>query len=556
MSIKLVIKSLIFLLLATPVFSQVTMRDTIVSWNHFDYSMNENYGLASFSSSNIVTTQFNGIVLENELVKLCLIPEFGGRIISYVYKPTNKEQLYQNPIGVPYEINNNIFYHDWLMVFGGIFPTFPEPEHGKYWNVPWNYAVKETSSEKTTISMWLKDDRSNPNRPGQYNNGITGITCYFDVSLTANRASFDVDVSLENDNSQSTYEYWTCITFAPGSEIGNTYTPSNSEMIVPIEEYAIAWNLGDWMSSLDETVAGSSEIRKYDKLSHLSNWEDMGIAYAHPSMDADFYGVINHENENGLFRLTNDQSKTPGLKFWTWGDERGLSADPTDFNTSARPYIELWSGTPIQFFWGAEMDANEKLSWTETYFPTVGLENVSFLDKNIAFYTHLDQNNVNISAFNPTEAGLETEVIISDETGYVIQRDLLSIPIDDNSHFSKEVSIQNIESFADYEVVVKLLNGLDELYSVELKSLSDPENPLSASIADEPTISIDHTRAINFSFTQKMKRTLLLYNLNGQLINSKEINSTTATLPYPTKGIFMVLVVSETQSWVKKIQIN
>ncbi len=23
------------------------------------------------------------------------------------------------------------FYYDWLMVYGGIFPTFPDPEHGR-----------------------------------------------------------------------------------------------------------------------------------------------------------------------------------------------------------------------------------------------------------------------------------------------------------------------------------------------------------------------------------------------------------------------------------------
>ncbi len=53
------------------------------------------------------------------------------RIISMIYKPTGHEQLYQNPVGTPYGPRWDAFYYDWLMVWGGIFPTFPEAEHGK-----------------------------------------------------------------------------------------------------------------------------------------------------------------------------------------------------------------------------------------------------------------------------------------------------------------------------------------------------------------------------------------------------------------------------------------
>ncbi|MDX1629209.1 MAG: DUF5107 domain-containing protein, partial [Fulvivirga sp.] len=77
-------------------YSQVVLRDTTIQWQHFDYQMNEYYSLTSYSDTEVVTTSFQGLVLENEWVKLCLIPEFGGRVISFIYKPTGKEQLYQN----------------------------------------------------------------------------------------------------------------------------------------------------------------------------------------------------------------------------------------------------------------------------------------------------------------------------------------------------------------------------------------------------------------------------------------------------------------------------
>ena len=51
-----------------------------------------------------------------------LLPEFGGRILSIIYKPTGHEQLYRTEVGVPYGMGGGNFYYDWLMVYGGIFP--------------------------------------------------------------------------------------------------------------------------------------------------------------------------------------------------------------------------------------------------------------------------------------------------------------------------------------------------------------------------------------------------------------------------------------------------
>ena len=80
------------------------------------------------------------------------MPEFGGRILSIIYKPTGHEQLYRTDVGVPYGIGAGNFYYDWLMVYGGIFPTFPGPEHGKTWLKPWDFkVVKEDAGEVTVI---------------------------------------------------------------------------------------------------------------------------------------------------------------------------------------------------------------------------------------------------------------------------------------------------------------------------------------------------------------------------------------------------------------------
>ena len=65
-------------------------------------------------------------MLENRYLKVTLVPEFGGRILSVIYKPTGHEQLYRT--GCRRALRDRragTFHSDWLMVYGGIFPTLP-----------------------------------------------------------------------------------------------------------------------------------------------------------------------------------------------------------------------------------------------------------------------------------------------------------------------------------------------------------------------------------------------------------------------------------------------
>ena len=80
-------------------------------------------------------------MLENRYLKVTLLPEFGGRILSIIYKPTGHEELYRTQVGVPYGMKAGNFYYDWMMVLGGIFPTFPTPEHGKTWLKRWDFRI-------------------------------------------------------------------------------------------------------------------------------------------------------------------------------------------------------------------------------------------------------------------------------------------------------------------------------------------------------------------------------------------------------------------------------
>jgi hypothetical protein len=553
----------IFLLLSIYIFpgdanAQVTHRDTVVSWQHFDYTLNADYGMGSYSTSNIVSTTFNGIVLENEYVRLVVIPEFGARIISFVYKPTGHEQLYQNPVGTPYGMGAGNFYYDWLMVYGGIFPTFPEPEHGKSWLMPWQWELIETTDERVSLQMSLQDVTEFPAHPWKFNNGVTEVLCTSTVTLEKGETSFDFHHTIENTrNTQVAFEYWTCTTLAPGSESGNTFTPENSEIIVPIDYVYLKDDWWSWMGNAEVRVPSmGSHVFEYDNLAWFYNWDDMGIAYAHPRLEGDYYGIINHENSEGIFRYS-DNDITPGMKFWTWGAEQSFSADPYNFYDNARPYIELWSGFSGQFFEDATLSPNEIVSWTETYIPTVDISSIQNVTANGA---------INLEAIPEDDKKILTDIFMTlpdslFELNISLNGDLY-IPLLESQFYADAQEGNHFEVFTShydipdgsYILTAEVSKGDQIVLSSEIPVVF----PLSgAGISNEGMNGIKVLRlshnVVALEFQNPGQRRLEVYDINGRLLQQQEFAGTQTTVTLHNHGIHLFRIIEENHSTVIKV---
>lgn len=395
----------------------VTLTESTISWSTVKYTTDAQNGFidGSLDKRTIVERTFKAYVLENRYLKATLVPEFGGRIVSLIYKPTGREQLYRTQVGVPYGMEAGNFYYDWLMVYGGIFPTFPDAEHGRAWLKPWDFKVVKEGVDDVTVSMSAKDDAAYPAAPAQFHKGATGIEATYFVTLKAGRAALETRVVLKNPNDSAVdYEYWTCTTLAPGSDPNHPKTTSGAEIIAPIEAYTTpGWskNLSDGDESLG---AGRS---RFEKLRWFRNWPTMGIAYAAPDMQGrNFWGVINHDNEAGIFRIA-DNTITRGLKMWTWGFPSFTNqADSRKEPNEAQPYVELWAGVSDQFFHRATLPARGELSIAETYSPTIGLSNVTHANENILINVSSTASRVDLQFFSIEPAPLRVTLKRGDAT--------------------------------------------------------------------------------------------------------------------------------------------
>jgi len=378
----------------------VTLTEQTISWSTVKYATDAQNGFVngSFDKTTIVDRTFKSYVLENRYLKVTLVPEFGGRILSMVYKPTGREQLYRTEVGVPFGMNAGNFYYDWLIVYGGIFPTFPDPEHGRAWSKPWDFKVVKESAGEVTVSMSFKDDVAYPAAPGRFFKGATGIEATYYVTLKADRAALDARVVLKNPQAKAVdYEYWTCTTLAPGSDPNQPKTTGGAEIIAPIEAYTTPRYWAHLAEGDERTAAG----HRFEKLRFFKNWPSMGIAYAEPDMQGgNFWGVINHDNEEGIIRIA-DNNVTRGLKMWTWGfpsfsEETDARKEPTE----ARPYVELWAGVSDQFFHPVQLPAHGEVSIPEIYSPTVGMSNVTAANENILINFSATASAANLQFFS------------------------------------------------------------------------------------------------------------------------------------------------------------
>ncbi|HSG79182.1 MAG TPA: DUF5107 domain-containing protein [Acidimicrobiia bacterium] len=403
----------------------VLLRRSQVTWETYAFELSPFNTIVPGSYDGVTRTThtFDTWILENEHLEVTLVPEYGGRILSIVSKSTGHEQLYRNPLGVPYQIDTGVFYFNWLMVYGGIFPTFPEPEHGKTWFLPWDFEVLEESDDAVTVAMSFVDDKLYPFVPKQYRSRASGLEVTFTITLRAGRAALDTSVVIRNPTDDVvSFEYWTNATLAPGSDPADPKVTRDAEIVAPVDSITIP---AFWSEiAAVEQQAGADDVYRFDRLRRFENWVDRGIAYAWPDMrGTTFWGVVDQGTGEGIFRI-GDGSVTPGLKIWTWGHPQTDGLDPFAAPNEARPYIELWAGLTREFFERTEIGPGREIRIDAVYAPTVGLSAVTHATEDVLVDLRADDGAVHATVFG-LMPGAEMSAVLTADGVVVAEEELV-----------------------------------------------------------------------------------------------------------------------------------
>lgn len=336
-------------------------------------------------SGQPIETVYETTVLENAYLRVTILPSWGGRVLSIVHKPTNRELLYQNPIGTPYLMKQGIFYYDYLVIMGGIFPSFPEPEHGRYWNQPYEFEVVSEKPEAITVRMSRKDDKDvAAGVPSKYNVGRTDVLVQLEVTLRAGSAALELNTKLTNTRTTpvQNFEYWTVTTLAPGSKPGETKIPLETRILAKMDKVRLLTSDWDWFKTAETNV--ESDVYQFKNLASFKNWTEEGTAFANPQYSANWSGLANDTNGTNILRVS-ENKLTPGLKLWTFGVP-SLTADISKSDVWLRPAIEMWHGVTPEFWKRGTLAAGEVRTWTDRYFATLGLPDITAASEQGAMY--------------------------------------------------------------------------------------------------------------------------------------------------------------------------
>lgn len=110
-----------------------------------------------------VYRDMKAVQIENEILKVVVLPQRGANISSIVYKPTGREWMWNNPN--PYKLPPYAasFVEYDISGFDDMFPTvgpcrYPDgawkriemPDHGEVWALPWDYKI-----DKNSVKFWV-----------------------------------------------------------------------------------------------------------------------------------------------------------------------------------------------------------------------------------------------------------------------------------------------------------------------------------------------------------------------------------------------------------------
>jgi Tfp pilus assembly protein PilF len=308
--------------------------------------------------------RYESLTLENEYLRVVILPELGGRIWSARDKIANREIFYYTNVIKPTGYNQR---GGWpvgnLEVYG------PYDAHMLTWpGEPWPWGVEHLSDGGATITLSHIDHF--------FRNKLS-----MSVTLRPGRALIELKLYLRNDNPLANrYLLWTNAGIA---------ATDGTRFIYPMTR-----TIGHDSSELSTWPV----VRDVD-LSWYKNNQNMLGVFGLDLYD-DFIAAYDYHADYGTICYTNRQLAR-GVKTWTWGTGEAARRQMESYTDRDGPYIEVQSG---RFVWDGNyefIEPGKSDGWTEYWYGVGGLGGLTTANRDLAIFFD-EQNEVVILAARAT----------------------------------------------------------------------------------------------------------------------------------------------------------
>ena len=213
------------------------------------------------SNPQPVDKTYTRLTLENDWLRVSLLPELGGRVYEMIYKPTGNNELYRDTVIKP--TNWGPSEQKWWLAAGGIEWCLPVEEHGYESAIPWAYTITNSAAG---ITVTLRDS-AQPDR----------LRAAISIFLPNDRAVLIVRPRLENDRDVAlNFKWWYNAMLAPGpgnsiGKLGSNPNGIDLKFVFP-ESQVTVHSTGE-PTLPQEGQAMSWPIYKSIDRSRLQNWD-------------------------------------------------------------------------------------------------------------------------------------------------------------------------------------------------------------------------------------------------------------------------------------------
>ncbi|MFW0767535.1 DUF5107 domain-containing protein [Trabulsiella odontotermitis] len=275
------------------------------------------YGVIDTLTGQREMRDYQAVWMENDFIRVLLLPELGGRIHRAFDKVKQRDFVYYNEVVKPALVG---LLGPWIS--GGIEFNWPQ-HHRPTTFMPVDFTLQ--ASEDGAQTVWMGE--AEPMRGLQV---MTGFTLYPD------RALIEITGKVFNGNATPRHFLWWANPAVKGGD--------DHQSVFPPDVTAV-FDHGKRDVSAFPIATGTYYKVDYSAGVDISRYKNVPVptSYMAEKSDYDFVGAYHHGERGGLLHVA-DHHISPGKKQWTWGyDDFGQAWDRnlTDRNG---PYIELMTG--------------------------------------------------------------------------------------------------------------------------------------------------------------------------------------------------------------------
>jgi len=260
---------------------------------------------------------YTAVYLENEYLKIMILPELGGRIQRAYDKVKKRDFVYYNQVVKPALVG---LAGPWIS--GGIEFNWPQHHRPSTFS-PVDYKIQENADGSKTV--WV-----NELEIMFRTKGMAGFTLY------PGKAYLEISGKLFNPTPfPQTFLWWA----NPAVKVNDDY-----QSVFPPDVYAV-FDHGKRDVSDFPVATGTYYKVDYAPGTDISRYKNIPVPTSYMAIQSkyDFMGCYEHDTQGGMLHVA-DHHVSPGKKQWTWGNGDFGFAWDRNLTDEDGPYIELMTG--------------------------------------------------------------------------------------------------------------------------------------------------------------------------------------------------------------------